>query len=114
MPTYFVWSHGIRGQRKAERLAHHNFSILVMEAQKVGILVQEGERPVNCLGLPIAHSKSPFLLEMTASKQLCLRLLKLSVFHGFPLHVFFFFFFNATGREGSCQAHPPLPLYPSP
>lgn len=91
MPTYFVWSHGIRGQRKAERLAHHNFSILVMEAQKVGILVQEGERPVNCLGLPIAHSKSPFLLEMTASKQLCLRLLKLFVFHGFPLHVFFFF-----------------------
>lgn len=113
MPTYFVWSHGIRGQRKAERLAHHNFSILVMEAQKVGILVQEGERPVICLGLTIAHSKSPFLLQTTALKQLCLRLLELSVFHGFPLHVVVVVF-TTIGRGGSCQAHPPLPLHASP
>jgi len=58
MPTYFVWSHGIRGQRKAEELAHHNFSNLVMKAQKVGILEEEGEHPVNCLGLTIAHASS--------------------------------------------------------
>lgn len=58
MPTHFVWFPGRRGQRRADGLAHHNLSILVLKAQKAGILEDEGGHPAHCLGLNTAHLSS--------------------------------------------------------
>lgn len=41
-----------------EGLADHHLSILVLKAPKTGILEEEGEHPVNCLGPTTAHPSS--------------------------------------------------------